>query len=99
MPAAEIADTLSPTDCPHERESSLSTCPPTLLMTMRNHQLIEFLLTEMAIPAESVALGLRRTAEVPSLLPMVLWQYGLVTTQQLDQIFDWLETCPTPFIS
>lgn len=99
MPAAEIAYTLSPTECPHERESSLSNCPPTLLITMRNRQLIEFLLTEMAIPAESIALGLRCTTEVPSLLPMVLWQYGLVTTQQLDQIFEWLETCPTTFIS
>jgi hypothetical protein len=23
-------------------------------------------------------------------LPMVLWQYGLVTLDQLDKIFDWL---------
>jgi hypothetical protein len=27
-----------------------------------------------------------------NLLPMILWQYGLVTLKQLDQIFDWLET-------
>jgi hypothetical protein len=25
-------------------------------------------------------------------LPMILWQYGLVTLEQLDRIFDWLET-------
>jgi len=25
-------------------------------------------------------------------LPMLLWQYGLVTIEQLDRIFDWLET-------
>lgn len=28
----------------------------------------------------------------PSLLPIILWQYGLVTLEQLDQILDWLET-------
>ena len=46
----------------------------------------------MAIPADAIALGLRRSASSPNLLPIVLWQYGLVTTHQLDQIFDWLET-------
>jgi Protein of unknown function (DUF2949) len=24
-------------------------------------------------------------------LPIILWQYGLVTLSQLNQIFDWLE--------
>ncbi|MBE9076494.1 DUF2949 domain-containing protein [Romeria aff. gracilis LEGE 07310] len=28
----------------------------------------------------------------PGPLPMVLWQYGLVTISQLEQIYDWLET-------
>jgi hypothetical protein len=54
-------------------------------------QLIEFLRQELSIPAEAIALGLRRSASTPNLLPIVLWQYGLVTTTQLDQIFDWLE--------
>jgi len=55
-------------------------------------QLIEFLRQELALPAESIALGLRRSASSPNLLPIVLWQYGLVTTHQLGQIYDWLET-------
>ncbi|NJN04572.1 MAG: DUF2949 domain-containing protein [Leptolyngbyaceae cyanobacterium SL_1_1] len=54
-------------------------------------QLIEFLKRDLAIPAEAIALGLRQSASTPNLLPIVLWQYGLVTTQQLEQIFDWLE--------
>jgi hypothetical protein len=24
-------------------------------------------------------------------LPMILWQYGLVTIEQLDRIYDWME--------
>ncbi|NMF81783.1 DUF2949 domain-containing protein [Nodosilinea sp. P-1105] len=55
------------------------------------HQLVNFLQSDLAIPPESIALGMRQTQQVPSLLPMVLWQYGLVTTDQLGQIFDWLE--------
>jgi hypothetical protein len=55
-------------------------------------QLIEFLKQELSLPAEAIALGLRRSASSPNLLPIVLWQYGIVTTHQLDQIFDWLET-------
>jgi hypothetical protein len=29
---------------------------------------------------------------LPIEVPMILWQYGLVTLEQLDRIFDWLET-------
>jgi hypothetical protein len=36
------------------------------------------------------ALRQRESAYDP--LPMILWQYGLVTLEQLDQIYDWLET-------
>ena len=62
----------------------------------KHRQLIEFLQTELAIPAESIALALRQTTEVPSTLPIVLWKYGLVSLNQLEQIFDWLESCPSP---
>lgn len=52
---------------------------------------INFLLQELAIPAAAISLALRHVEQTPSLLPMVLWQYGLVTLTQLNQIFDWLE--------
>jgi hypothetical protein len=55
-------------------------------------RLIQFLQEELAIPADSIAIALRYEEEAPSLLPMVLWQYGLVTLDQLNKIFDWLET-------
>jgi hypothetical protein len=37
-------------------------------------------------------LAVRHQPDTPNLLPMILWQYGLVTLEQLDRIFDWLET-------
>jgi hypothetical protein len=68
-------------------------------MTVAKHrQLIDFLQTELSIPAESISLALRQTTETPNLLPMVLWQYGLVTLHQLEQIFDWLENRPATFL-
>ena len=56
-------------------------------------RLIRFLREELRIPADSIKVALRHHQEpIPSLLPMVLWQYGLITLEQLDKIFDWLET-------
>ncbi|MDY6784079.1 MAG: DUF2949 domain-containing protein [Cyanobacteriota bacterium] len=55
-------------------------------------RLIQFLQQELGIAPESVQLALRRAKPIPSALPMVLWQYGLISLAQLDRIFDWLET-------
>jgi Protein of unknown function (DUF2949) len=54
-------------------------------------QLLKFLQEDMAIPADDLQLALRHPEQTPSLLPMILWQYGLVTLNQLDRILDWLE--------
>lgn len=54
-------------------------------------RLIHFLKNELAIPASSIDLAVRHLSEPPNLLPMILWQYGLITLEQLDLIFDWLE--------
>lgn len=63
-------------------------------------QLIRFLEEELAVSASSIAfaericrsLTPRHRGSDSTSLPMVLWQYGLVTIEQLDRIFDWLET-------
>jgi Protein of unknown function (DUF2949) len=54
-------------------------------------RLLRFLRQDLAIPTADLRLALRYSEHTPSLLPMVLWQYGLVTLNQLNQIFDWLE--------
>lgn len=59
-------------------------------------QLIRFLQEDLAVPTDSLEIALRHQ-EYRGQLPMILWRYGLVTLDQLDQIFDWLETsAPTP---
>ncbi|BAZ09354.1 hypothetical protein NIES4071_11620 [Calothrix sp. NIES-4071] len=59
--------------------------------TTRMIDLISFLQKDLAIPVNDLQLALRHIEQTPSLLPIVLWQYGLVTLSQLDQIFDWLQ--------
>ena len=62
-------------------------------------QFIRFLQEELAISSSSIDLaeracgsfGVRNSESDPIPLPMVLWQYGLVTIKQLELIFDWLE--------
>ena len=55
-------------------------------------RLVNFLQEELAIPDASIALAQRQGEQEPNLVVMILWQYGLVTLEQLDRVFDWLET-------
>ncbi len=55
-------------------------------------RLIHFLQEDLAISAASIAVALRHSEQERGPLPMVLWQYGLVSLEQLEQIYDWLET-------
>jgi hypothetical protein len=59
--------------------------------TRRFTEFIRFLEKDLAIPTTDLLLALRHDEETPSLLPMVLWQYGLINLAQLDEIFDWLQ--------
>jgi hypothetical protein len=54
-------------------------------------QLIRFLENDLAISASSIAMAIRQSEQNPGPLHMILWQYGLVSLEQLEQIFDWLE--------
>ena len=58
-----------------------------------NHQarLIQFLKDDLSVPTAAISLALRQQSQASDLLPMILWQYGLITTEQLDRVFDWME--------
>jgi hypothetical protein len=53
--------------------------------------LIQFLQDELSISAASIQVALKHSEQDPGPLPMILWQYGLVTLEQLEQIYDWME--------
>lgn len=53
---------------------------------------LRFLKEELALSNDSIAIAQRHSQRNTDPLPMLLWQYGLVTLEQLEQIYDWLET-------
>lgn len=53
--------------------------------------LIQFLTKDLALPEAAITLALKKSEPMPNFLHMTLWQYGLVSLQQLGLIFDWLE--------
>jgi len=60
-----------------------------------NERLLDFLRNDLALPESEIRFALRHHEQEPSqadpsLLPLTLWQYGLVSLDQLDRIFDWL---------
>lgn len=54
--------------------------------------LIQFLQQDLGVSVAQIDLALRQIRETSDQLPMILWQYGLISLGQLDKIFDWFET-------
>ncbi len=55
------------------------------------NKLIRFLTEDLSLSTASMNVALKQIESNPGPLPMVLWQYGLVTIDQLNQIYDWLD--------
>jgi hypothetical protein len=52
---------------------------------------IQFLQDDLAMPKEALAMVQKAVEKNSEPIPMILWQYGLVTLEELDRIYDWLE--------
>lgn len=52
--------------------------------------LIDFLQEKLSISTTEIALA-QQQGEEQNLLPLILWQCELLTLEQLEQVFDWLE--------
>lgn len=61
-------------------------------MATTQNRLLRFLKDELLLPSDSIELALRHREQNPGPLPIILWQYGLITLEQLSSIYDWLET-------
>jgi len=60
---------------------------PTITYT----RFIKFLQDEINLPQDSIAMAQKTVDQNLGLMPVVLWQYGLVDLDQLNRIYDWLE--------
>lgn len=53
---------------------------------------IKFLKEELALSSDSIAIVNRSVEGYSVPIPMILWQYGLITLEELDRIYDWLHS-------
>ncbi|MFM2079359.1 MAG: hypothetical protein RLZZ124_1281 [Cyanobacteriota bacterium] len=51
--------------------------------------LLRHLRQELALSESALALGLRQSELEQAPLPVVLWRFGLINLEQLDQLFAW----------
>ncbi|MGV2827634.1 DUF2949 domain-containing protein [Myxosarcina sp. GI1(2024)] len=55
-------------------------------------KITNFLQSELGISTAAISLAQKSPIVEPNLLPIILWQYGFISTEELDRVFDWLET-------
>lgn len=55
---------------------------------MNYGEIISILLEEMEVTEAEVSLGLKQCKMEGGYLPIILWKYGLISLQQLDQILN-----------
>lgn len=65
-----------------------------VLIPHSDKKLVNFLKNELLLTSCDIAVAVRKSKLNKGPLPMLLWQYGLVDIQQLEKIFDWLESQP-----
>jgi hypothetical protein len=53
-------------------------------------QFINFLKEELFLSNDSIEIAEKSVERNSGSLPIALWQYGLITLEELDKIYDWL---------
>ncbi len=53
---------------------------------------VRFLQEDLGLSKDALAIVQKSAQKNIAPIPMVLWKYGLVTLEELDRIYDWLET-------
>lgn len=59
---------------------------------MPSDDLLLFLQRQLGLSANALNLGLRQAELEQAPLPIVLWSFGLLNLDQLQQVFDWQNT-------
>ena len=55
---------------------------------MSDNELVSVLREEFSVPAEELDLAMRHAQRLQGSLHMVLWQFGLITLEQLDAVLE-----------
>jgi hypothetical protein len=59
-------------------------------------QFLQYLQDELAVSRASIEQALQQLGKDSHLLPIALWQCGLLSLEQLDQTYDWLAKTYSP---
>ena len=57
------------------------------MINYSNRKLISFLIDEIGLDESSIELGLKLANKNKSPLPILLWSYGILTIEELDELY------------
>ena len=60
------------------------------MINYSNKKIISFLIDEIGLEESSVELGLKLSLKNKTPLPILLWSYGIITIEELDQLYTYL---------
>ena len=60
------------------------------MINYSNKKIITFLVDEIGLEESSIELGIKLSINNNSPLPILLWSYGLLTIEELDELYRFL---------
>ena len=60
------------------------------MINYSNKKIISFLVDEIGLEESSIELGIKLSINNDSPLPILLWSYGLLTIEELDELYRFL---------
>ncbi len=60
------------------------------MINYSNRKIVSFLVDEIELKESSIELGLKLAVKNNSPLPIILWTYGLLSTEELDKLYTFL---------
>ena len=57
------------------------------MINYSNKKIISFLIDEIGLEESSIELGLKLSIKNNTPLPILLWNYGIITIEELDQLY------------
>ena len=60
------------------------------MINYSNRKIISFLIDEIGLEESSIELGIKLSIKNNTPLPILLWSYGILTIQELDELYTYL---------
>ena len=57
------------------------------MINYSNKKIISFLVNEIGLEESSIELGIKLSIDNKAPLPVLLWSYGLITIDELDELY------------